>query len=297
MKKIIPVLFLLSFLTLTVTASGKPVILIDTTIHLSDDEFLELEKKLESEDPTFRFNFFSENDIQFYLAAQKMRPESFIWIDLINMYFASERYNASQLENEDEKKVLFKNSLSYLTESLKMLKDLRIPNENDSIAKIYSLYLGIIYEDIAFAAMGAEELSLAKQMAKEMLINNTDTTLFNYGITFNQAKTILGCVALRENDLQQAKQYLMKSVEGHKTSDLSFFGPSFILAKELLTLGEKDIVLDFLDLVANIWANPENVKSSDNRKMAANQRRIDQLEKWKIEIMSGKIPNDPSWNK
>ena len=106
---------------------------------------------------------------------------------------------------------------------------------------------------------------------------------------------MLGCVALREKDVYLAEEYLLKSVEGLNGSDLSFFGPSFLLAKELLEYGEKDIVIEYLDIVADLWANPKKIKSSDTRKMAANQRKIDLLEKWKAEIKSGKIPDDPGW--
>ncbi|WP_340110965.1 hypothetical protein [Maribellus mangrovi] len=295
MRMIISVVFLLFFLSLKTQTFGSESIPIDTTINLSDDEFAELEKKLESEDPTFRFTFLRDNDISFFIKAQKKRPESFIWIDMINMHFASERYNARQLENEDEKRLLFENALKYLSESLETFENVSLPNDNDSINKVHKIYLLTLKEKIAFAALSAGNLDLAKQSAQDMLANNTDSELFNYGITENQAKTLLGCVALREKDIPRAKEYLLKSVEDLEGSDLSFFGPSFILAKELLEYGEKDIILIFLDNVANIWANPETTKPSDTRKMAANQRKIDMLEKWKEEIRSGQIPDDPMW--
>lgn len=267
----------------------------DNALTISDDELKELEQKLESEDPTFRLKFLSENDVSFFLAAQKKRPQNFIWIDLINMHFASERYNARQLENENERKVLFENALQNLTESLKTLENLTLTDSNDSIKRVYNYYQGILKEDIAFAAVGAGELNRAKQMANELLKNNIDTLSFNYSNTIHNANTILGRVALRENDLKQAKEYLIKSVEVPASPQLSSFGPSYILAKELLELGEKDIVLHYLDLIANFWANPKNINPSDTRRVAANQRKIELLKKWKEEITSGKIPNDPPW--
>jgi len=260
--------------------------LADTTLIISDDALNELERKLESEDPTFRFKFFSEKDVSFFLAAQQKRPKSFIWIDLITMYFAGERYNARQLENENERNILFENALKYLTESLETLENITLTDINDSIKQVYNLYLGTLKEDIAFAAMGAGELDMAKQMANELLVNNTDTLSFNYGNIVYNGNTILGRVALKEDDLEHAKEYLIKSAETPGSPQLNSFGPSYILAKELLQEGEKEIVLDYLDLIARFWAKPGQ-RSSPNK--------IKMLEKWKEEIKSGKIPTDPAW--
>jgi tetratricopeptide (TPR) repeat protein len=267
----------------------------DSTLSISDNDFKELEQKLESEDPTFRFKFISEKDVSFFLAAQKKRPQSFIWIDLIRLHFAGERYNARQLENENEQKILFENALQYLTESLKTLENIKLTDSNDSIKQFYNLYLGSLKEDIAFAAMGAGDYSKAKQLANELLINNDDTLYYNYGNTIHNANTLLGRIALMEDDIKQAKEYLIKSGECPTSPQLSFFGPSYVLAKELLERGERDIVLDYLDLISNIWANPNNSESTNSKMMTVNQRKSEMLKKWKEEIMSGKIPDDPRW--
>lgn len=295
MKNLISIIFLFSCFTLTCQELENKIALNDTFINMSDDQLKELEQKLESEDPTFRFKFLSENDVSFFLAAQKRRPQNFIWIDLIKMYFASERYNAKQLENKNEQQILYENALKYLTESLKIFENIKFTDSNDSIKRVYNYYLGILKEDIAFAALEAGELDLAKRTAKELLIENSDKLSFNYGNKIHDANTILGRVSLRKSDLQQAKVYLIKSIEVPASPQLSTFGPSYILAKELLELGEKEIVLSYLDMVFNIWANPENISPSDTRKIAGNKRKIDMLDKWKEEIKSGKIPQDPGW--
>ncbi len=267
----------------------------DTTLRINDDDLKELEQKLESEDPTFRFKFISEKDVSFFLAAQKKRPQNFIWIDLINMHFAGERYNARQLENESERKILFKNALQYLTESLKTLESIKLTDSNDSIKQEYNFYLGTLKEDIVFAAMGAGDYKKAKQMANELLINNVDTLSFNYGNTIHNANTLLGRIALMEDDIKLAKEYLIKSGECPTSPQLSSFGPSYVLARELLERGEKEIVLDYLDLISNLWADPKKNDSSDSKMMTGNQRKSEMLKKWKEEIISGKIPDDPRW--
>lgn len=255
----------------------------DTILSFSDAEFNELEQKLESEDPTFRFKFIFENDVSLFLAAQEKRPQSFIWVDLVVMYYAGEGNNARKLNDENERKKLFENSLQYLMKSKETLQSVQITENNK--AEYYSR-IKQLNEMIAGASIETGELERAKQMANELLENNTDTLSFNYGSIICNGNTILGRVALKEGDLEHAKEYLIKSAETPGSPELNSFGPSFILAKELLQEGEKEIVLNYLDLIARFWAKPGQRSSSG---------KIEMLEKWKEEINAGKIPNDPKW--
>jgi hypothetical protein len=293
--KTIPVIF---FCLLWFSLSGQDMINKpagnNTTSDFSDEDFRELEQKLESDDPTFRFQFVAEKDISFILDAQKRRPQNFIWIDLVNFHFAKERYMARQLENESERRILFENSVQYLTESRITLESVKLA-DNEENENILNYYRGMLNENIAFAAMGAGLYDKVKQLANDMLINNVDSLSFNYGNTIHEANTLLGRVALKENDLNQAREYLLKSGKCPTSPQLSSFGPSYVLARELLERGEKDIVIDYLDLVYDLWANPKNNDSSKSPAMANNQKKIDLLNRWKEEIMSGKIPEDPKW--
>ena len=255
----------------------------DTILSFSDAEFNELEQKLESEDPTFRFKFIFENDVSLFLAAQEKRPQSFIWVDLVVMYYAGEGNNARKLNDENERKKLFENSLQYLMKSKETLQSVQITENNK--AEYYSR-IKLLNEMIASASIETGELERAKQMVNELLENNTDTLSFNYGSIICNGNTILGRVALKEGDLERSKEYLIKSAETPGSPELNSFGPSFILAKELLQEGEKEIVLDYLDLIARFWAKPGQRSSPG---------KIEMLEKWKEEINAGKIPNDPKW--
>lgn len=286
MRTFSTIIFFLFCFTLASQEREDLPILKDTTLSIGADELKDLEQKLESEDPTFRFKFISEKDVSFFLAAQKKRPQSFIWVDLVNMSFAGEKYNARQLENDNERKALFNNSLQYLTESLKTLKDLPLTGSSDSIKQVYNYCLGILRDDVAFAALGVGDFEKAKQMAEEMLTNNVDTASWNYNNIIHNADTILGRVAIKKNDIKKAKEYLIKSAEVSASPQLNSFGPSFILARELLKLGEKEIVIDYLDLVAKFWAKPGNRSSPD---------KIQKINKWKDEIYSGKMPDDREW--
>lgn len=281
MRIISTILFFLFCFTLTAQESENKTLHIDTTSS-SNDELKELEQKLVSEDPTFRFKFLSEKDVSFVLASQKKRPQSFIWYQLIEMYFANDSYKGKSL-GHNQRKTLFVNALHYLNESLKTLQSTNLEASN---SKEYIYTIESLKGNIALASVEAGELYSAKKLAEEMLTNNVDTGAWNYSNIIHDANTILGRVAIQKNDVKKAKEHLIKSAEISGSPQLNSFGPSYILARELLQLGEKGIVLDYLDLVAKFWAKPGHRSSPE---------KIQKLKKWIDEINSGKIPNDRKW--
>lgn len=149
-----------------------------------------------------------------------------------------------------------------------------------------------LLDDQAAMAMELDELELAKKTAEEMLTLNTDLKSWNYGNVIHRANTILGRVALRRNDLEKAKQYLIQSGKTPGSPQLNSFGPSFTLARVLLEKGQKETVLEYLDLVAVFWANPE-IKSPPFKKNAEEHAQL--LSKWKQQIKDGKIPDGQHW--
>ncbi|UDQ98378.1 hypothetical protein AAEX28_15560 [Lentisphaerota bacterium WC36G] len=89
------------------------------------------------------------------------------------------------------------------------------------------------------------------------VINNTD--LYFIG------NTVLGLIALKNNDIEEASKYLIKSV------DKTVF-PKMNLAKELFNKGEKKVVISFLKKCSLFW----------DKKMC---------EKWIKKIKSNKTPD------
>ena len=162
MKKTNTFVFLLLCFSLASQELEKISAFRDTTLNMSDNEFKELEQKLERDDPTFRFKFLSENNVSYFIAAQKKRPQSLIWIELINMSFAGEKFNAGKLKNDNERKLLYENTLHYLSKSLIILENGNYPDNNDSIKRVYNTYKGMIKEDIAFVVMGVGEFDKVK---------------------------------------------------------------------------------------------------------------------------------------
>jgi hypothetical protein len=102
-------------------------------------------------------------------------------------------------------------------------------------------------------------------------------------------------VALREDDPDGAKEFLLESGKTPGSPQLNSFGPTFVLAAELLRRGEKGTVLEYLDLVAEFWANPAKAKTSNPLAARNAQDHARKLEVWKQEIGEGKVPQDRKW--
>ena len=91
---------------------------------------------------------------------------------------------------------------------------------------------------------------------------------------------ILGRVALRRGDRAGAVAFLMRAGQTEGSPQLRSFGPRLVLARELLEVGERAAVLDFLDAVAGFW------QGADAEASLANARHS---------IETGRVPDDPRW--
>ncbi len=69
-----------------------------------------------------------------------------------------------------------------------------------------------------------------------------------------KGNTILGRLALRTEDIERAKRHLLAAGRAAGSPVLGSFGPSMLLAQELLERGEKDVVLEFLELCSRFWS-------------------------------------------
>jgi len=76
---------------------------------------------------------------------------------------------------------------------------------------------------------------------------------WNYGNALHQANIILGKLALRSGDLQEAGSYLIKAGKTPGSPQLDTKGPDMTLAKELLENGETEVVIKYLELCDKFW--------------------------------------------
>ena len=96
----------------------------------------------------------------------------------------------------------------------------------------------------------------------------------DYGGAMCDANLVLGRVALRKGNVDEAKRDLIASAQVPVTPDLANNGPNMGLAKDLLEKGEKQAVLDYFELCRKVWSNGGA-----------------QLDQWSQQVRDGKAPN------
>lgn len=248
----------------------------DTIKSITDSEISDLENKLR-DDPTYQWKLLAgdrKRTVTIILAALNKNPDNFIMYSMVELCFAADQNEAKPLPVE-ERSSRYKYALDYLQKSLQALESVKITDVNRDE---HAFLLESIMMNVAIASLEAGELSSAKLLAKEILSNNLDTNSWNYGNVIHKANTILGRIAIQENNLEMAKDKLLKSANTIGSPQLNSFGPSFVLARELLEKGEMSIVIEYLDLVAKFWANNAEL-----------------LNMWKNEIKMGNVPQHQKW--
>jgi len=259
----------------------------------TDAELENLESRLKS-DQMYQWELLTvdrKKTIPLILAAQKKSPSNPIWYSLIEMCFASDRHKAKRLPVK-MRQSYYAYALQYLEKSRQTLQTAKIA---DADRKDFDLLSESLKMNTALAFLESRELSSAKELAEEILINNVDPDSWNYGNVIHNANTILGRIALQKNDLKKAKEHLLKSADTTGSPQLNSFGPSFILARELLERKEKSVVLKYLNLVGKFWATPVNINSTNKNSSRVVQEHTQKLIKWKNEIIEGNIPQEENW--
>jgi hypothetical protein len=128
--------------------------------------------------------------------------------------------------------------------------------------------------DLAKSAFEAGDVERAHTWAVELLSQgSTGKKDWNYGNAIHHGHIILGRIALLSGNIAEARQHLIEAGETPGSPQLDSFGPSMILAKELLEKGEREAVIQYFQLCANFWPNHS------------------QLEAWTATVKAGGIPN------
>jgi len=121
--------------------------------------------------------------------------------------------------------------------------------------------------DAAMVALEADAVAKARAYAEEALsAAGSDGNLIHHG------HLILGRIALRDGDVNGAKEHLLAAGRTAGAPNLDSFGPNMKLAKELLEKGERQAVLDYFKLCGSFWKNAK-------------------LEDWSKKVEAGRIPD------
>jgi Flp pilus assembly protein TadD len=111
-----------------------------------------------------------------------------------------------------------------------------------------------LLNDLTKMAFEAGELESAVSYSRELLETaERRPDDWNYGNAIHDGHLVLGRIALQGGDVDEAKTRLLESGKTRGSPQLNSFGPSLLLAKELLEAGEKDAVLAYLEAIGKFW--------------------------------------------
>jgi hypothetical protein len=106
---------------------------------------------------------------------------------------------------------------------------------------------------LAMLAFQAGELDKAEQYAHQTLAEPSD--MFD---SVHAGNTVLGLIALKNDDIAGAGTYLLAAARTKGRSILDRWGPNLALAKAMLDRGQNDIVLEYFQLCKSfVTKNPK----------------------------------------
>lgn len=97
---------------------------------------------------------------------------------------------------------------------------------------------------------------------------------WNYGNAVQDANLVLGRISVLEGRIDEAKQFLIKSGNSPGSPQMDTFGPKMSLAKDVLEIGETDVVLQYFELCRKFWTMEDG-----------------QLDEWSREVKAGNVPD------
>lgn len=106
---------------------------------------------------------------------------------------------------------------------------------------------------LARAAFAAADYGRAERYAKEALEASQHGVFWWTGDAIHLGNIVLGMLALRNKDLDEAKRRLLAAGKTPGSSSLASTGPSMRLAKELLDQGAGDTVVAYLEECGVFW--------------------------------------------
>lgn len=108
--------------------------------------------------------------------------------------------------------------------------------------------------DLAKTAFEAGDYDKAAIYAHKLLKEEkSGPGQWNYGNAIHDGNLVLGRIALRQGQIEEARKYLREAGKTPGSPQLNSFGPNLTLAKELLEKGEKQAVLEYFQAIRKFW--------------------------------------------
>lgn len=109
---------------------------------------------------------------------------------------------------------------------------------------------------------------------------------WNYGNAVHNSNQILGFIALDKNDVSGAANYLVEAGKSTGSPQLDSFGPNLELANELLSQGERDAVVSYLQGIRKFWDGKESIIDDWVQKINAGEEiRLNQYQPGTFEMV------------
>lgn len=193
---------------------------------------------------------------------------------------------------------------------LALLYSLWDGHEEDAYCQSEKLLKGSRGEDLFYSLTNFTELAFAAgdyqragEAARELLaLSEKYRDNWNYGNAVNGAHTVLGRIALKENDVEAAARHLRQSAIDIASPQTKSFGPSLDLAKELAQAGDKINVLAYLDSferlcgVTNNWAYELRFEVETGEKLdSLNREQRERLQKAELDHQYNFLSSSREW--
>lgn len=128
--------------------------------------------------------------------------------------------------------------------------------------------------DASITSFEVGKLDNAKEYANELLkLAPSYRSDWNYGNAIHKGNIVLGRIAVSTDEIEKAKEFLLKAGDTPGSPQLDSFGPNMTLAKDLLEKSENEVVIKYLEQCKKFW-----------------EMDRDKLDFWMFQINKGKMP-------
>ena len=144
-----------------------------------------------------------------------------------------------------------------------------LKSSKDEVSRFYAL------NDAAKESLNQGREADAKSFAEELeRLAPKYRKDWNYGNAVQDFNLVLGRLALKTGDVETAKKRLIAAGHSPGSPQMDTFGPNMSLANDLLSKGEKAVVLEYFELCRKFW-----------------EMEGGKLKQWKKDVERDRIPD------
>jgi thiol-disulfide isomerase/thioredoxin len=110
-----------------------------------------------------------------------------------------------------------------------------------------------VLTELSQSYFNAGNTAKASETANELVNTAENKSDWNYGNAIHIGNIVLGRIALKQGNVEEAGRYLLAAGRTPGSPQLNSFGPNWNLAQDLIGRGDRASVLAYLDLCRNFW--------------------------------------------